>query len=193
MRILRLSICILLFLPLFCFAQKQAAVPQVVPGVSKQLADFRAGLISDISYDLQFNIPSEKAQPIVATETLTFSLKSKKAPVQIDFKGDASQLKEVKINGGSSLINYSNEHLLIPVKYLRQGNNTIIIDFIAGNAALNRNDDYLYSLLVPDHARTLFPCFDQPNLKAIFKLTLEVPQHWNVIANGLLKDTSVVN
>jgi aminopeptidase N len=37
----------------------------------------------------------------------------------------------------------------------------------------------------------MFPCFDQPNLKANYSLTLTVPEKWNAIANGKLKNTFV--
>lgn len=61
-------------------------------------------------------------------------------------------------------------------KYSRRQNN-ITIKFIAGNQSLNRNDEFLYTLLVPDRARTLFPCFEQPNLKATFPYDWIYQQH----------------
>lgn len=37
----------------------------------------------------------------------------------------------------------------------------------------------------------MFPCFDQPNLKANYSLTLTIPEKWNAMANGVLKETTV--
>ena len=74
---------------------------------------------------------------------------------------------------------------------MRLGNNHIAIEFIAGNESLNRNKDFLYALFVPDHARTVFPCFDQPDLKANFLLSLTVPTDWKVMANASKKDSTV--
>ncbi|HEV3324531.1 MAG TPA: M1 family aminopeptidase, partial [Puia sp.] len=82
-----------------------------------------------------------------------------------------------------------NEHLWLARRWLRIGINTIGIRFTASNAALNRNGDFLYTLLVPDRARTLFPCFDQPDLKAIFSLSLVIPAGWKAIGNGPLLDS----
>ena len=62
------------------------------------------------------------------------------------------------------------------------------IVFIAGDRSLNRNEDYMYTLLVPDRARTLFPCFDQPDLKARFTLSLRLPQGWQAVSNAPEKD-----
>jgi len=53
--------------------------------------------------------------------------------------------------------------------------------------SLNRNDDFLYTLLVPDRASTVFPCFDQPDLKSTYLLSLKVPNTWKTLANGTLK------
>ncbi len=51
--------------------------------------------------------------------------------------------------------------------------------------------DYLYTLLVPADANQLFPCFDQPDLKAKVRLTLESPIAWTVIANGSVVQSKV--
>ena len=41
---------------------------------------------------------------------------------------------------------------------------------------------------MPDRARTVFPCFDQPDLKASFTLELEVPEHWKAVSNNVLEE-----
>lgn len=181
---------IFFILPMFAFSQNMQQ-PEIDFGVSRSLADFRTSQMSKIRYQLYFDIPSEKVEAISAKEIITFSLQSNQFPLQIDFKEDKNKLQQLKVNGKEVAINHQKEHLIIDAKNLRKDENTIQIDFIAGNGALNRNDDYLYTLFVPDRARTVFPCFDQPNLKAVFKLSLEVPENWYVIANGTLQNTSV--
>lgn len=42
---------------------------------------------------------------------------------------------------------------------------------------------YLYSQHEAADARRTFPCFDQPDLKATFAITVLVPAHWEVISN----------
>jgi aminopeptidase N len=54
--------------------------------------------------------------------------------------------------------------------------------------SLNRNPEFLYTLFVPDRAATAIPCFDQPNLKARFKLTLHTPTDWIAVSNGALSE-----
>ena len=65
------------------------------------------------------------------------------------------------------------------------------LDFIVGDSSLNRNPDFLYTLFVPDRARTAFPVFDQPNLKATYDLTLTVPLHWQAMSNAALAEQTV--
>ena len=48
-------------------------------------------------------------------------------------------------------------------------------DPVSSDLPLNRRDDYLYTLFVPVRAHEAFPCFDQPDLKARFALSLTIP------------------
>ena len=63
----------------------------------------------------------------------------------------------------------------------------------AEDQSLNRNAEYLYTLLVPDRARTLFPSFDQPNLKAEFSLQLDIPARWTAVSNTAIINEKTTN
>ncbi|MCZ4222614.1 M1 family metallopeptidase [Pedobacter rhodius] len=182
----------IVFLLLFLSAKLMAQTainPALETGVSLTLAKSRKAIIDNIQYKLYFNIPADKNAAIAAAEEINFSLKTIPAILQIDFKQDAKHLKSISVNGKNIASNLQKEHLIIDKKYLLKGLNKIDIQFIAGNESLNRNADYLYALFVPDHARTVFPCFDQPDLKAQFALSLTVPNDWKVLANGVKKDS----
>jgi aminopeptidase N len=43
---------------------------------------------------------------------------------------------------------------------------------------------YLYSQGETAHIRNMFPCFDQPSLKATFTLTVTTPGHWEAVSNN---------
>ena len=166
--------------------------PIIEPGVSYNLAAYRHSIISNIQYTLNFDIPATKSADINAAETITFDLSSSTEPLQIDFKQSAANVKSIIVNGTKATAVLRDEHLVIGSEYLHRGTNKVDLQFIAGNVALNRNDDFMYALFVPDRARTVFPCFDQPDLKANFLLTLALPNGWSVLANGIKKD-SVIN
>lgn len=156
------------------------------PGITTELAQFRSNQISDVHYKLGFEIPAQKAEPIPANLILELTISDVKHPLILDFNEDSEKLLFLSVNGNSSEIKHDKEHLIIPNESLTKGRNTIEINFIAGDLSLNRNDDFLYTLLVPDRASTLFPCFDQPNLKANYSLSITAPKDWEVLAGGAL-------
>lgn len=177
--------------PLLNYAQ-QSKPDTIIPvqnGVSSALAVYRAQVLSEVSYALKFTIPADKSELIPASEDLQFKLSDVSGGLQIDFKQKADRIQQVTVNGKQIPVSHSNEHLIIAAQYLSKGTNQIHVAFMAGSSSLNRNNDFLYTLLVPDRTRTVFPCFDQPDLKATFKLTLNVPGGWQAVANGPLKDS----
>lgn len=161
----------------------------VEPGVSQALAQQRKAILSDINYRLRFEIPADERQQIVALVQIEFDLAASGVPLQLDFRESADKLQLVVANGQPSDYRFENEHLIIPADELQVGRNTIVINHIAGDSSLNRNPEFLYTLFVPDRARTAFPLFDQPDLKATWELTLVIPSHWEAIANAPLLES----
>ncbi|MFI5505660.1 aminopeptidase [Corynebacterium kutscheri] len=45
------------------------------------------------------------------------------------------------------------------------------------------NETYLYSHLEPSDARRIYPCFDQPDLKAHIQVSMTVPSEWIALSN----------
>lgn len=153
------------------------------PGVALPLAQDRAANLSSVVYDLSFEVPSCKDSSISAKETIALTMNSRKDLI-LDFREDPSHIGEVVVNGSTVQPLVENEHIKIAKSDLLRGANSIQISFLAGEQSLNRRDELLYTLLVPDRARTLFPCFEQPNIKAVYNLTLTVPSDWCAISNG---------
>ncbi len=162
------------------------------PGVSLQLARERKEAISGLGYEIFFNLPEDPKAPIRATQTIRFNLETPRQIV-LDFKEDPAFVTLVQVNGRTAPYRFTNEHIVLPRRYFKKDTNTIAVDFRAGEQSLNRNEEFLYTLLVPDRARTLFPCFDQPNLKAAYTLTLEVPEHWVAVSNTAPNETFLEN
>ncbi|MET0394558.1 MAG: M1 family aminopeptidase [Chitinophagaceae bacterium] len=180
----RIPVIAILPVTLLTMACLPLAAQPVTNGVSKELATVRKQSVSNINYEMMFLIPSAKDSLIEAAESISFTFKKTGRPLQVDFKGTAGQIRSVSVNNRQIPVHYNNEHLLIDEQHLVNGTNRISILFIAGNQSLNRSDNFLYTLLVPDRARTVFPCFDQPDLKAVFTLGLSLPRHWTAQANG---------
>ncbi|XCF06860.1 M1 family aminopeptidase [Tamlana crocina] len=157
------------------------------PGISLELANYRKQQVSDVVYTLSFGIPEEKSEPIDAELDLSLTINDLRHPLYLDFNADSSLLKTIAVNGKTIDINHEEEHVIVASEYLKIGKNQINILFDAGEQSLNRNDDYLYTLLVPDRASTLFPCFDQPNIKAYYLLDITAPKHWKVLSGAALE------
>jgi len=171
-------------------AEAQVKASPVVPGVSLLLAKERSSMLRHIRYKLSFTIPENQSAPVYGEEEITMDCLRNSMPLQIDFKAGRQQVQQVTVQGQPIPVDLRAEHIVIPSRYLSRGKMRIHISFTAGSRSLNRNPGFLYTLLVPDRARTLFPCFDQPDLKAVFTLTLTIPEAWKALGNAPVKDSS---
>ena len=172
-------LCLLLTFVAF----EAAAQVKVEPGVSQELAQYRAKHVRDVTYDLSFKIPDKKIYGVEIEEEITFKWDGE-GDLQLDFQGKLTYalIKNTHLDNSC----YQDEHIVIPAKYLKKGRNRVRIGGCCSDKALNRQQDYLYTLFVPDHARSAFACFDQPDIKAKYNLSLEMPDGWTAISNGAL-------
>lgn len=180
---------------LAALATPSAADSLTGPGVSRQLAIARAQSLSDVRYDLALDVTARDSA--LGTVSVSFFRRGT-APVILDFRG--RRLGAVSVNGAPlTRPTFNGAHLTIPAATLGPGNNTVRVAFVADIAPAgasiirftDRTDgnDYLYTLLVPADANQLFPCFDQPDLKARVVFTLRAPAQWTALANGTLTRT----
>lgn len=167
------------------------AVP-LEQGVSQELARSRAELIDNLRYRLRFDIDADPQAPIAAQVEISFDLARAGGDLQLDFREEAASILAVQSNGSKVEARVEKEHVIVPAANLRSGRNVLLIEFLAGSSSLNRNPDYLYTLLVPDRARTLFPLFDQPDLKASYELTLVLPQGWKALSSAPIVDVTTM-
>ena len=152
-------------------------------GVSEALARERAAAFSAVRYDLAFTVPVNRQQPVEGVLRLTLTLNAPRRIV-IDFSAPKERVRSVRVGENAVAPEYVEDHLIIPAGATRGGENRIVIEFAAGDDALNRSDDFLYTLFVPARAHLTFPCFDQPDIKARYTLALDVPAGWETVANG---------
>jgi aminopeptidase N len=168
-------------------------------GIPETLAKERAAVLSSVRYELEFRIPEARGEPIRGREVVRFRLAAPHRVV-LDFAPSTAhgagpstppgagpprdRLLSVSRGGRPVEFTFANNHLLIDAAHTSEGENEFTIEFLAGDDSLNRNDEFLYTLFVPARAHLAFPCFDQPDLKARYTLTLDVPEGWRAVANG---------
>ncbi|MEO7455111.1 MAG: M1 family aminopeptidase, partial [Gemmatimonadaceae bacterium] len=165
------------------------------PGVSLALAQDRAAHISQVRYALRMDVT--RRDTLYGSTQVRFQRRGA-GDVILDFRG--LSFSGVAVNGAAVAPRAVNGHLVIPATALRIGENTVEMQFRsaiapAGASVIRAHDatdgaDYLYTLLVPADANQLFPCFDQPDLKARVTTTLVTPLEWKTVANGRLAGTS---
>lgn len=174
-------------------------------GVPLSLARQRSSQLQAIEYKLSFTLPEKTGEAVKGRASISF-LWNGEGDVVLDFQGSRHQFggtctvltrknakKKKKLKHYLVHPVFANEHIIIPKAFLNMGvRNTVIIDFVSGDKSLNRHDDYLYTLFVPDHARSVFPCFDQPDLKATFQLSLNIPTQWTALSNAPMTRNEVV-
>jgi aminopeptidase N len=169
-------------------------------GVSRELALQRATQIRDLRYRLSFELVPG-ASRIKGSEEIRLKISDASEPVILDFRdldatGKASKgaINNLKVNDRQvDEPRQINGHIVLPAQYFKSGENTISLGFETGVAPAGRpiirysdqddGSEYIYTLFVPMDASLAFPCFDQPDLKGRFSLTVLAPEDWTVVSN----------
>ncbi len=155
--------------------------------LSEDYARARSEKISDVTYQLKFDLTDEKS--FSGTTAVHFNLKEKMF-VSLDFVN--GHVLDININGQTiSAPPYNGYYIELPEEYLKIGKNSVLINYThaySKNGAglykyvdVKDNRVYLYSNFEPYHANQLFPCFDQPDLKAHYTTQVLAPKGWHVI------------
>jgi aminopeptidase N len=172
--------------------------PELEPGVGRELARWRAKHYSNVRYGLRVTVlPGETL--LKGAEEIRLTIDDASADVVLDWRVAAakegqpqSRVWDIKANGRAVAdAQQVKDHLVIPSTY--KGENILSLGFespiaTSGSAVtryLDREDnsEYIYTLFVPSDASTAFPCFDQPDLKARFQLSIATLTAWTVISN----------
>jgi len=173
-----------------------SATPGAGPGVSHELALWRSKQYRDVRYAVSLQLDG---QGDAARGTLEIRARISRplADLVLDWRPPSPRARvwDVSVNGDAPApATTRSDHLVIARARLRAGENELHLRFespiaLSGSAITRYRDredgaQYLYTLFVPSDASTVFPCFDQPDLKARFRLEIEAPQSWSVIANA---------
>lgn len=188
---------------LFSVMAIYSQAPAIEPGVPHTLAKWRAARYSNVSYNLDLRL--EPKSPTLTGKIAVNLQLSEDGPIVLDWRKirgqeDLSKISAVMLNGKAAEFEEVNEHIV--VKNASKGENTVSLSFtspiLASGSAITRyldkqdQGEYIYSLFVPSDASTAFPVFDQPDLKAKFKLSVYAPKDWRVVTNTELEAVRMV-
>lgn len=156
------------------------------PGVSSVLAEIRAATLSDVAYHVALTIPGERDAPVEGAIEASFVWNDpEEREIVLDFKDPEERVRSISVGGDEVAWRAEADHIVLdPDDFTAGETSRVEIAFQAGDEALNRNDEFLYTLFVPDRAHFSLPVFDQPDLKARVSWELTVPAGWVAVANG---------
>ncbi|HEV2783814.1 MAG TPA: aminopeptidase N [Actinophytocola sp.] len=170
------------------------------PNLTRDEAQRRAALLEVESYAIELDLTDGIGNPGESTfrssTTVTFRSRRPGASSWIDLVADSVQHAE--LNGWPlDLSGYRQEDgIALPALAER---NTVTVratcPYMNTGEGLHRFVDpvdkgvYLYTQFETADAKRMFACFDQPDLKAVYQLTVIAPRDWKVRSNADVEST----
>ncbi|MFL6137859.1 MAG: aminopeptidase N [Frankiaceae bacterium] len=164
-----------------------------MPGTSLTAleAEHRSRVLTVDSYDIALDLTGALEAATFRSETrIDVDCASPGEPVFLDLL--APVVHEVELNGRTLATDQVHHDARIELPGLEAGRNqlTVVADcaYTRTGEGLHRFVDpvdqstYLYSQFEVADARRVFACFDQPDLKASFRLTVTAPAGWTVVS-----------
>ncbi|MGV0748445.1 aminopeptidase N [Mycolicibacter minnesotensis] len=165
-----------------------------LPNLTRDQAAERAASVTVVNYRIALDLTDGSGNPgertFRSTTTVTFDALAGSDTV-IDIA--AETIHSATLNGRALDVSAYDESVGVALTGLAE-HNTVEIDaqcyYSNTGEGLHRFVDpvddevYLYSQFETADAKRMFACFDQPDLKATFDVTVTAPSHWQVISNG---------
>ena len=157
--------------------------------LSQQEAEERAARISNVGYELHLDLTAG-ASTYRGEVTIRFE-RTGNGDLFLDQRGGGVEL--VEVNSTPVEIPATTYRIALPGAALGAENSVRVVyehDYDHTGEGLHQfvdpedGSEYLYTNFEPYNAHRLFPCFDQPDLKATFALTVDAPADWELIANS---------
>ncbi|HVV77500.1 MAG TPA: aminopeptidase N [Mycobacteriales bacterium] len=152
----------------------------------------RRRLLDVALYDVHLDLTTAVAEPrrFRSTTTATFSCIEPGATTHLDITADL--IESATLNGTTIDVEtaFNGQRLALPP--LAAANELTVVAqcvYSRTGEGLHRFVDpvddevYLYTQFETFDAHRMFACFDQPDLKAVFRFTVDAPSHWRVLSN----------
>jgi len=158
----------------------------------------RAVRVRDVAYDIQLNLVAGQST-YRGDVTIRFAA-SGDGPLFLDYRGRT--IERLEVNGERIEPEWTGYRLTLPANVVG-GQMTVRIQYVndydATGDGFHRfvdpedGQEYVYTNFEPYEAHRLYPCFDQPDIKATYRFTVTAPAEWQVIANSPLADTTTTD
>ncbi|MGW4059773.1 aminopeptidase N [Amycolatopsis sp. NPDC004747] len=170
------------------------------PNLTRDQAKLRADLLDVTGYDIELDLtdghggPGEKT--FASTTTVRFSSARAGESTWVDIIAD--RVHSATLNGADVDVSAYVEDKGIALAGLAETNElTVTADcrYMNTGEGLHRFVDpvddgvYLYTQFETADAKRMFACFDQPDLKSVYRLTVIAPKDWKVVSNAIVEST----
>lgn len=165
---------------------------QSQPFLTKARAQQRKAMVEKAGYEVYLNLSDETSTRFTGRIVITMSLYKPDKPLLLDFQ--QGQIHRLLINSKAVQPDYNGQFLTLPRKHLNAGENLVEIEFShdysqtrSGLAMFRDPQDashYVYTQPGIYATSQIAPVFDQPDIRASFKLTVRAPAQWQVISHS---------
>jgi aminopeptidase N len=170
------------------------------PNLTRADAERRSALLDVADYTVELDLTDGGGKPgdatFTTTTTVRFRCRQPGAASWIDFVG--AEVASAVLNGVALDVGGYREEDGIALPELAAENELTVVGtarYMNTGEGLHRFVDpvdggvYLYSQFETADAKRLFACFDQPDLKARYRLTVTAPADWQVVSNAPVAET----
>jgi aminopeptidase N len=159
--------------------------------LTREEAQERARVLSVDSYDVSLDLTTAEkdSRTFTSSSLVRFTCSEPGATPHVDITADA--ITEATLNGRRiDTSGFTGKRLQLPP--VAAANELRIVAecvYMRTGEGLHRFTDpvdgetYLYTQFETFDAHRMYACFDQPDLKATFRFSVDAPQHWVIVSN----------
>ncbi|RCW45104.1 aminopeptidase N [Halopolyspora algeriensis] len=171
------------------------------PNLTRQQAEQRAELLTVQSYVIELDLSGggngQEVETFGSTTRVQFRSERAGATTWIDLM--AARVHSAVLNGVELDVSDYEESRGLTLPDLAADNELVVhadCEYTNTGEGLHRFVDpvdggvYLYSQFETADAKRMFTCFDQPDLKATYRITVTAPAEWKVVSNARAEVTT---
>jgi len=157
----------------------------------QERAEQRSKVIKGGSISYNFHVTLQKGNDFSGYAEMSFELVEVPAELVLDYKG--KDISRVVQNGEVVANKLEGGFIYLDVGKLKVGNNIVGVHYSSaynndGSGCVSFVDvddkQYIYTQFEPYYANRVFPCFDQPDLKAKMNLSVISPSEWKKVLSN---------
>ena len=162
--------------------------------ITRELTRERAQLVSVRSYEIELDVTGGE-EAFGSTTTISFGCSSPGSHTHVDLLAEPGRVSSILLNGHplDPNVHFAEGRISLP-DLAAENVLTVVASLGYTTPGFHRSTDpadgrvYTYTKFEPDHARRVYACFEQPDLKAPLSISVIAPESWTVISTEATPD-----